>query len=29
MAGKYDVNQATELLFHDEFSLSDGELSEE
>ena len=29
MTGKYDVNEATELLFDDEFSLSDGEISEE
>ena len=29
MAGKYDVNQAIELLFHDEFGLSDVEINEE
>ena len=29
MAGKYDVNKAMELLFDDEISLSDGEISEE
>ena len=29
MAGKYDVNYAIELLFGDEFSLSNGVISEE
>ena len=29
MADKYDVNYAMELLFDDEFGLSDGEISEE
>ena len=29
MAGKYDVNQVMELLFDDEFGLSDSEMSEE
>ena len=29
MAGKYDVNYVMELLFDDEFGLSDGEISEE
>ena len=29
MAGKYDVNQAMELLFDDEFGLSDGTNEEE
>ena len=29
MAGQYDVNKVMELLFDDEFGLSDGEISEE
>ena len=29
MAGKYDVNEAMELLFDDEFGLSGSEISEE
>ena len=29
MAGKYDVNEAIELLFDDEFSISGSEISEE
>ena len=29
MAGKCDINEVMELLFDDEFGLSDGEISEE
>ena len=29
MAGKYDINEAIELLFDDEFGLSGSEISEE
>ena len=29
MAGKYDVNEWMELLFDDEFCLTDGDISEE
>ena len=29
MAGKYDINQAIELLLDDEFGLSSSEISEE